>query len=94
MPYGQLERHFSGFPIKKVGPFPKRQRPQQSIFGWSTIGSVERNGYFDTMLPCVTFLAMVTKLYPEKWTWILQLPMFVDSETVVWTPKVPRIPIV
>ena len=23
------------------------------------------------------------KLYPEKWTWILQLPMFVDSETVV-----------
>ena len=35
-----------------------------------------------------------TKLYPEKWTWILQLPMFVDSETVVWTPKVPRIPIV
>lgn len=34
------------------------------------------------------------KLYPEKWTWILQLPMFVDSETVVWTPKVPRIPIV
>ena len=49
-----------------------------------------KNVNFDTnatLLPKVASpkidLQRYFKLYPEKWTWILQLPMFVDSETVV-----------
>ena len=61
------------------------------------MGLLERNVNFDTMLPCVTFWRLVTfliKLYPEKWTQILQPPMYVDSETAQWTRKVPSIPMV